>query len=288
MSTYHKSVLLQEILDFLDVTPGQKYIDATLGGGGHTREILKRGGIVLGIDQDQDAIDFVNQELISKNLTLVKANFNNLQTIAKDNGFEKVAGILMDLGVSSHQLDSVERGFSFMHNASLDMRMDKDLSIGAKELVNGLTRKELEELFKKYGEDPNAWRIAKAIDDKRKEKSIVTTGELASLIERTVGRRGKIHPATKVFQAIRMAVNDEIYSLEQVLPQAIELLQRNGRLVVISFHSLEDRIVKQQFLDFKEKGWGEIITDKPIVPSLEEESENPRSRSAKLRVFKKI
>lgn len=284
---YHKSVLLQETIDGLNIEKGKKYIDCTLGAGGHTREIVARGGVVLGIDQDTDALEEAKKNLGGLPVTIVYGNFAHLLTIARENGFEKVSGVLFDVGVSSHQLDSAERGFSFMQDSPLDMRMDRSLQVTAADLVNGLNKGELVELFVKYGEEKFANRIAQNIVRQREKAPIVTTKDLADIIYRSYPVKGKIHPATRVFQALRIAVNDELHSLEDGLQQAVELLESHGRIAVISFHSLEDRIVKNTFRDFAERGLGNIITDKPIEPTLSEQEENRRSRSAKLRVFEK-
>lgn len=293
MSDYHVSVLLREAVEALEVKAGLRYIDATFGGGGHAIEIAKRGGLVLGIDVDAEAI--TNYEVKSKNyenkikerIRVVKGNFANIAEIAKDSGFINVSGILFDLGVSSHQFDTTERGFSFQRDGVLDMRMDMSLSVKASDLVNGLTRRELAILFEKYGDEHFAGRIAEAIVEARSKKTITTTTELARIIEKAVGRREKIHPATRVFQALRIAVNDELNSLESAIKQSVSLLGSKGRIVVISFHSLEDRIVKRAFLEFADQGIGSIQTSKPIIPSDREIRENPRARSAKLRAFAK-
>ncbi len=293
MNNYHTSVLLQEVLTFLAVTHGELYIDCTLGGGGHTFEIIKRGGRVLGFDVDSDAITFVKEKLRSegleegKELTIVQQNFSQIGSIAPRVGFGTVAGILMDLGVSSHQFDEAERGFSFQPGP-LDMRMGRELQVKARDLVNALGEKELTELFEKYGEEPFARKIAKAISSRRKQKLFETTDELAALIKQTIHSDGAIHPATRVFQALRIAVNDELHALEEVLPQAVQLLKPGGRLVIISFHSLEDRIVKKAYEEFEREGLGKIVTDKPVVATDEEVLLNRRSRSAKLRVLERI
>ncbi|HEX7041676.1 MAG TPA: 16S rRNA (cytosine(1402)-N(4))-methyltransferase RsmH [Patescibacteria group bacterium] len=292
MSNYHKSVLLQETIDGLAIKSGQKYIDATLGAGGHTREIIKRGGVVLGIDQDNEALEFVREnfksEILQSKLKLSYGNFSNISKIATENGFERVSGIIFDIGVSSHQLDSPERGFSFLSDSPLDMRMDKSLQVTAADLVNGLTKSELAELFLKYGEEKFANRIAQNIVLRREKGPIITTLDLANVIYRSYPVKGKIHPATRVFQALRIAVNDELNSLSDALLKALDLLESGGRIAVISFHSLEDRIVKNMFKNFQEENRGRIITEKPIVPLENEQIENKRSRSAKLRIFEKI
>lgn len=290
MSDYHVPVLLQETLQYLDVRDGGLYIDATVGGGGHTAEILRRGGRVLGIDTDEDALSHVKKRFGTEDrLRLVRGNFKDIRKIAHLNGFEKVHGILFDLGVSSHQLDTPERGFSFQYDAPLDMRMDPTLNVTAKDLVNGLGRKELYALFTKYSEEPWASAISNNIVRVRKIKPIETTKELAGIIEKTVKRTNDdIHPATRVFQALRIAVNDELYTLERVLPEAFELLTNQGRLCVISFHSLEDRIVKDYFSLLEKENRGHLLTEKPITATLEEITRNKRARSAKLRAITKI
>jgi 16S rRNA (cytosine1402-N4)-methyltransferase len=298
MNIYHKSVFLREAIDSLEVKPGKKYIDATLGGGGHTFSILEQGGEVLGLDVDQDALDYVEEEFKIQNLKFKvdkenfiakKGNFRRIDEIARENGYESVSGILFDLGVSSHQFDSAERGFSFTKNASLDMRMDKDLGVTAKDLLVVLSKADLMKLFSEYGEERFSGRIADAIVKRRETKAIETTEELEALIRMVVPKKIEaIHPGTRVFQALRIAVNSELDNLSEALQRTIGLLEKNGRIVVISFHSLEDRIVKRTFVDWREKQIGKIITEKPIVPSESEISQNSRSRSAKMRVFEKI
>ncbi len=297
MNNYHVSVLLQPTIELLNVQEGRKYIDGTLGGAGHTAFILEAGGKVLGIDHDQEALDFVEKDLgfrikdlrFGEDIILVKGNFREIDTIAKANDFENVAGILLDLGISSHHVDSAERGFSFQKEGPLDMRMDQDLSVSATDLVNALNKNELYELFTKLGEEWSARPIIQSIINARQIKRIETTTELSEIIRKAVpwSKKG-INPATKVFQALRIAVNDELHSVQDALPKAVKLLESGGRLAVISFHSLEDRIVKHAFLDFEEKGFGKIVTKKPIIPTEEEIEANNRSRSAKLRVFERV
>ncbi len=290
MSNYHTSVLLQEAIDFLAIKPGEKYIDATLGGGGHMEQILKHGGRVLGIDTDKDALDHVKEKFkTGEALVLAKGNFRNIEKMAKVNGFENVAGILFDFGVSSFQLDNASRGFSFSKDGPLDMRMDESLGVKALDLLKVLTKKELCDIFTRLGEEKNAWRISVAIDRERTKKSIEGTLQLADIIEKAVGRKfGEIHPATRVFQALRIIVNDELGSIEEALPKAVKLLKKGGKIVAISFHSLEDRIVKQAFLQFEKEKLGKILTDKPVLPLEAEIQSNARSRSAKLRAFEKL
>lgn len=288
--TYHMPVLLDPILSALTPTSGKKYIDATFGGGGHSQKLLEAGATVLGIDQDQDAIDHA-QPLLKKypELTLIKSNFSSLEQVAKKQEFDQVDGILFDLGVSSHQLDQGERGFSFSQAAPLDMRMDQSLGVTAADLIAALGEKELAKLFEKYGGEPRAKKIAQAIVRRRKIQPIVTTVVLAGLIDQVYRyKRGKLHPATKVFQALRIAVNDELNTVEQTLPQAVRLLKPSGRLAVISFHEGEDRIIKHYFKDQAEQGVLEIITHKVIIPDEEEIKNNPRARSAKLRIAQKV
>jgi 16S rRNA (cytosine1402-N4)-methyltransferase len=262
MSGYHTPVLLNEVIEFLGVKPGEKYIDCTFGGGGHSRAIEKAGGIVLGIDQDPEA------------QAPIHGNFAHLKEIATKAGFTQVAGILFDLGVSSHQLETAERGFSFNRSARLDMRMDPVMqTVTAADLINAGGERELANLFWRLGEERASRIIARAVVASR---PILTTDQLAEIILRVKGRSGGIHPATKVFQALRIAVNDELENLRLALPQAWELLKPGGKLIVISFHSLEDRIVK----DFMKTG-------KLIKPTGEEIRANPRARSSKLRVMEK-
>ena len=293
MSNYHKPVLLEKTIDLLQIKPGKKYIDATLGGGGHTEKILENGGIVLGIDIDQDALDYVFQHINNKNLVLAKGNFVDLEKIAHLNGFEKVWGILFDLGVSSHQIDSSERGFSFLKNGPLDMRMDKDLSLTAEYLVNVLGKGELYELFNRLGQESHASAISRAITGARRVKAIKTTDELLEVIKKAYGYREDLSDfdknkiGQKVFQALRIAVNNELENIEKALPQAVKLLESGGRIAVISFHSLEDRIVKKIFREFERQNLGKAVTQKPIVPDDKEMRQNSRSKSSKLRVFEK-
>ncbi|MEK9178448.1 MAG: 16S rRNA (cytosine(1402)-N(4))-methyltransferase RsmH [Patescibacteria group bacterium] len=295
---FHTSVLLKEAIDGLKVQKGQKYIDATIGGGGHTKAILERGGLVLGIDQDPESIEFVKANLKSQisNLKLIlhRGNFRQIEKIAKENGFEKTSGILLDLGVSSYQVDTGNRGFSYQRQGPLDMRMDPDKKIKASDLVNLLERKKLYEIFKNLGEERNAGVISSAIVRSRRVKAIMTTEDLVKVIAQALGIKGELtnkmrtNIAKRVFQALRMEVNAELNSLKEVLDSCPSLLQSSGRLLVISFHSLEDRIVKDSFIDFERKGLGTIITPKPILPSASEVLVNSRSKGAKLRIFKKI
>lgn len=297
MDRFHTSVLLKEVIDQLSVEEGKKYIDATLGGGGHTLEILKLGGEVLGIDIDEDALSYVKRKFqndrLEDRLKLVKGNFAEIEAIARENGFEKVSGIVFDLGVSSHQIDSAERGFSFLKEGPLDMRMDKDSPLNAEYLVNLLEKEKLYEIFKNYGEDSRANAVSGAIVKRRNMKAIKTTGELLQAIQEAYKLKGVISDfqknkiSQKIFQALRIAVNNEIENIRQALPQALNLLDLKGTLCVISFHSLEDGAVKSAFKNFENMDLGEIITKKPIYATEAELGINPRARSAKLRIFRK-
>lgn len=292
-SNYHKSVLLREVTDLLQIKKGKRYIDATLGGGGHTKEILGLGAEVLGIDLDSNSIEYVKNLVKSPNLTLAQGNFREIDRIANLHGFGKVAGVLYDLGVSSHQIEAPSRGFSFQSAGPLDMRMDQDSQVKAADLANLLTERQLYEIFNKFGEEHNSRPLAAAIVRARKVKAISTTGDLLKIIESVYKIKGPISDkfraaiAKRVFQALRIALNNELENLSESLPKALEIMEDKGRIVVISFHSLEDRIVKQSFLKFEKEGKGKIITKKPILPSPKELEKNPRSRSSKLRVFEK-
>ncbi|MCH8821237.1 16S rRNA (cytosine(1402)-N(4))-methyltransferase RsmH [Patescibacteria group bacterium] len=286
MSDFHRSVLLKESIDYLNVRPNELYVDATLGGGGHTKEILNNGGRVIGIDVDLDAIDHIRDSLRSDHLIVEQDNFRNIDKILSKHGITEISGIIFDLGVSSKQLDTAGRGFSFSKSGPLDMRMGGDLKVTAADLVNGLTETELYELFFRSGEERYARRIARVIVRSRQNEKIEKTDQLAKIIEASIGRSAsKIHPATKVFMALRMAVNSELDNLKESLEKSTNFLKIEGRLVVISFHSLEDRIVKNFVRNTSELVQ---INKKPIIPTEEEIKENPRSRSAKLRVAEKI
>jgi len=298
MNNFHTPVLLKEVIELLQVNPGEKFIDTTIGGGGHTKEILSRGGIVLGIDLDQEALDYVEKnfkfQISNFKLTLARGNFKDLDEIARLKNFTKVKGILFDLGVSSHQIDTPQRGFSFLREGPLDMRMDKNSSVTAEALVNLLQKGELYELFSKLGEKRRAFAISKGIISARRIKAIKTTESLARVVEKAYGiRKHKASDFTKnlvnqkVFQALRIAVNDELENIKKAMPKALNLLERKGKIAVISFHSLEDGIVKKAFKEFEEKNMGKIITKKPVIATEEEIRQNKRARSAKLRVFER-
>jgi len=293
MSDFHEPVLLKEAVDGLRVEKNKKYIDATLGGGGHSFEILRRGGIVLGMDVDKEALEYIERNKKPENLTVARGNFRDIDKIARLNNFDKVTGVIFDLGVSGHQIDSPRRGFSFQDEGPLDMRMDESLGVRALDLLKILTKGELNEIFTEFGEENHAWAISDAIVRARSVKPIETTTELARIIEETLRKKGLYKGETragqskKIFQALRIVVNDELNAISEALLKALELLEENGRICAISFHSLEDRIVKKKFLEFEEKGLGKIITEKPVIPTIEEIEKNVRARSAKLRIFEK-
>lgn len=286
-SEYHVPVMTHEVMEQFEIEPGAIVVDATFGGGGHSKLFALAGAVVHAIDMDADAITAAESWLPEyPAISLYKGSFEHLAAIAAEHDIHEASAILFDLGVSSHQLDTGSRGFSFQYDAPLDMRMDQSLSVMAKDLVAGLGEKELTMLFEKYGEEHNARKIARAIVEQRKQQPIVTTKQLADLIQGIVRSHDRIHPSTRVFQALRIAVNSELVGLEAALPQAFDLLKHGGKLGVISFHSLEDRIVKQQFQQWENAELGES-TKKPIIAAEEEVSKNPRARSAKLRVFTK-
>jgi len=307
----HIPVLLNETLEYLDPKPGGIYIDGTLGGAGHSSEIAKRivpGGVLIGIDQDSNAIDAATRRLeaYKDNVIIVRDNFRNIKTIALQKGFKEVDGILLDIGVSSHQLDEKERGFSYMQDGSLDMRMDTESGLNASDIVNNSSEQELIRILRDYGEEKWAVRIAKFITEERKNSRIDTTFKLADIIQRAIpaaARRDGGHPAKRTFQALRIAVNDELQVLEEAVTNAARLLKPGGRLVVITFHSLEDRIVKKIFNNMEKPctcppqlpvcACGKepllrVITKKPVTAGVEELKTNTRSKSAKLRAAERV
>ena len=302
----HYSVMLSEAIEGLDIKENGTYVDCTLGYAGHSSEILKRlkRGFLFALDQDMEAIKYSEKKLseISLNFKIIHSNFENMKEKLNEEGIEKVDGILFDLGLSSPQIDDASRGFSFMNEARLDMRMNKEAKKDAYMVVNNYSKEKLAEIFFKYGEEKLSNVIARKIVDSR---PITTTTELVEVIKSAVGANYffKSHPEREIFQAIRIEVNDELKVLEKVLPDAIEMLNKGGRISVITFHSLEDRIVKQIFKEFSEvdpifKGMPDIpdeykpkiklINKKPILPSEEELKNNSRSKSAKLRIIERI
>jgi 16S rRNA (cytosine1402-N4)-methyltransferase len=285
----HIPVLLQEVLEYLQPKPGQNFVDATLGGGGHTRAIAKLvypDGIVIGIDRDQEAIDRARG--YGSNVTPVHGNYSDIERIVRYVSPDlQVNGVLIDCGLSSTQLGDSERGFSFLHAGPLDMRMDKTQAMTAAVIVNNWSENDLADLFWRLGEERRSRRAAAAIVAARRQKSLATTGELSEIIAAAFGGRGRLNPATKIFQALRMEVNKELDGLEAGLRGSLQVLARGGRLAVITFHSLEDRLTKNLFKATDAKHF-KIITKHVVKPTREEILTNPRARSAKLRVIEKI
>ena len=310
MDFKHISVLLDETIDGLDIKPDGIYVDGTLGGGGHSYEILKRlspKGRLIGIDQDGEALKAAGERLkeFENQITLVRSNYCEIDKVLKELNVEKVDGILLDIGVSSYQLDNLERGFSYKSDAPLDMRMDTRQELTAADVVNTYSENELFKIIKDYGEDKFAKNIAKHIVLARKEKPLETTKELSEVIKRAIPMKVQAkggHPAKKTFQAIRIDVNQELTVLKESIDKMIDLLKPNGRICIITFHSLEDRIVKTKFRENEnpctcppnfpvcvcgKKSKGKVITRKPIIPSEDEIEENKRAKSSKLRIFER-
>ncbi|MCI6714213.1 MAG: 16S rRNA (cytosine(1402)-N(4))-methyltransferase RsmH [Lachnospiraceae bacterium] len=310
MEFKHTSVLLEETIDNLHIKPNGIYVDGTLGGGGHSYQIASRltgAGRLIGIDQDGDAIEAAGRRLepFADRITLIRNNYCNAREALKQIGIDKVDGIVLDLGVSSFQLDNVERGFSYKYDTALDMRMDTRQSLSAKEIVNEYSEMELFRVIKDYGEEQFAKNIAKHIVNARKDKPIETTGELNEIIKAAIPAKMRAnggHPSKKTFQAIRIECNRELEVLRDSLDDLIDMLNPEGRICIITFHSLEDRIVKSAFRknenpctcppDFPvcvcgQVSKGRVVSRKPILPSEEETAANKRSKSAKLRVFER-
>ncbi len=289
----HTPVMCKELVEYLKLDKGRIAIDCTLGSGGHAEALLQEvgaSGRLIGLDQDQQAIEAAKNRLGKfNNCVLMQANFRKIDAILSQLKIERVDGIIFDLGLSSLQLDCQERGFSIRLDAPLDMRMDKQLRLSAFDLVNFLPEVGLSDILRKYGQERWHNRIARAIVRERKRSMIVTTIQLANLVKKVIPRRySKIHPATRTFQALRIAVNDELEALREGLNKCIRYLRPGARICVLSFHSLEDRIVKHQFREFAKKGELNIITKKPLRASRQEIFANPRARSAKLRVAEKV
>lgn len=310
MGFVHKSVLLNETIEGLAIKPEGTYVDGTLGGGGHSFSILEKlndQGRLIGIDQDEAAVAAAGERLERfNNVTIVRNNYCNIKHVLSEMEIESVDGILLDLGVSSYQLDTPERGFSYMNDAPLDMRMDQRSEFTAADIVNTYSQSELTRMIRMYGEDKFAANIAKHITAAREGGPIKTTGELVEIIKASIPQKFQKtmgHPAKQTFQAIRIELNKELKVLEDSLEDMIKLLNPGGRICVITFHSLEDRIVKNIFKECEspctcpkdfpvcvcgKKSLGSVITRKPIIPTQEEMQENPRSKSSKLRIFEKI
>ena len=302
---YHRPALQKEVLELLKPKAGLLILDATCGGGGHTEALLESGADVLALDQDPDAVQYVSEHLshFGRRIIVRQANFRYANRVLDELAIRSVGGVLLDLGVSSRQLENAERGFSFMRNGPLDMRMDPRTSLTAASIVNEYSEEELTRLFRELGEEPAARRIATMIVKMRKTSPFRETLPLAHTIEKLVGRHGRRHPATQVFQALRMEVNDELGALEQGLRVLTGRLEHAGRIAIMTFHSLEDRIVKNFFRDHSREWldkpeWPEprrnpdydlaLVRSKPVEPTEEEQRANRRSRSARLRVAEKI
>ena len=302
---YHRPVLEREVVELLAPKPGSLVVDGTCGGGGHTEALLRAGADVLALDQDPDAVQHVSEQLarFGRRVAVLQANFRHANKALDELGIHNIGGALLDLGVSSWQLENAKRGFSLVRNGPLDMRMDPRNRLTAATIVNEYSAEQLTQLFRELGEEPAARRIASLIVKMRKTTPFRETLPLARAIEKVVGRHGRRHPATQVFQALRMEVNDELGALEEGLRVLTARLESGGRIAVIAFHSLEDRIVKNFFRDRSREWldrpeWPEprrnpdydlkVVTSKPVEPSEEEQRVNPRSRSAKLRVAEKI
>ena len=311
MGFEHKSVLLYETVEGLNIKPDGIYVDGTLGGGGHAYEVASRlgeNGSIIGIDQDEAAINAASARLkdFGEKVTIVRSNYCEMKSRLKELGIDKVDGIVLDLGVSSYQLDTAERGFSYREDAPLDMRMDQRQEMTARDIVNDYSERELYRVIRDYGEDKFAKNIAKHIVAEREKHPIETTGQLTEIIRQSIPmkfQKKSGHPAKRTFQAIRIELNRELDVLRETLDDMIELLNPGGRLCIITFHSLEDRIVKSAFKknedpctcpkDFPvcvcgNKSKGSIVTRKPILPSEEELEYNSRSKSAKLRIFERV
>lgn len=291
MEIVHVPVMREEVMEALNLKRNGIYLDATLGMGGHAEAILQRAGecTLIGMDRDDEAIDISRTRLKGyKNVHIVKESFSHMKDAVNNIGFNRVNGIFLDIGVSTLQLKYEGRGFSFLKDDPLDMRMDRKQRLTAEKVVNSYPEKDLADVIWKYGEERYSRKIAKAIVNARHKKRIRSCRELAGVIEKVVWRKGRIHPATRTFQAIRIEVNRELEQLSTAIDSGAELLEKEGRLCVLSYHSLEDRIVKNAFKKLAKDGIFHIITRKPLVPSRHEQKENPSSRSAKLRVAEKI
>jgi 16S rRNA (cytosine1402-N4)-methyltransferase len=305
----HVTVLVREVAEFLNPGPGKCYLDGTVGGGGHSEALLLASvpdGRVIGLDRDEEALAAARERLknFAARFVARQASFADAANALAGCGQDTVDGAILDLGISSHQVDTAERGFSFRTDARLDMRMDRRQELDAEQIVNHYDEAALENIFRRFGEEPHARRVARAIVSERKLRRIETTAVLADLVARVKPRgRRDYHPATQVFQALRIAVNDELGELERFLERGYEILKPRGRLAIIAFHSLEDRLVKRAFRNWSRDclcpprtlgcrcGWSRktrTVTKRPIIPSQAEIETNPRARSAKLRVVERI
>ena len=289
----HIPVLLNEILKYLNPRPNQNFVDATVGDGGHARAILENiapNGKLIAVDRDVDSVVRAKSNLkeFENRVLFVNDSFGNILKIVEEGGFNRIKGILFDFGMSTNQLENSGRGFSFQRDEVLDMRYDIKTQVTAEDVLNNYSEAELVRIFKEFGEEPKALKTAAAIIKARGEKRIKTTGELVRIIEKIIKRRGKIHPATKIFQALRIEVNQELMEIERALVDVPKVLPNGGRAAFISFHSLEDRLIKNWAKDLNRKNVIKILNKKPLTASAEELKANPKSRSAKLRVIEKI
>ncbi len=291
MDIAHVPVMLEEVLRMLKVKKSGIYIDGTVGLGGHAEGILKsvEGGCTLiGIDKDEEALKIAKERLKGFDVHLIRDRFPNMDAVISNLGYREVDGILLDLGVSTLQLKSEGRGFSFLKDEPLDMRMDNRQTLTALRIISRYTEKDLAHILWQYGEERFSRKIAKAIVNAREQKPIRTCRELSQIIEKAIGRKGRIHPATKTFQALRIEVNKELTELSMAINTGINILKSGGRFCILSYHSLEDRIVKHSFKELERKGMVSIITKKPLIPKKEEQQLNPSSHSAKLRAAEKL
>ena len=291
MEIIHLPALVKEAIKVLNPIPGGTYVDATIGPGGHSEEILTligTGGKLIGIDRDNEALRTAQERLSDKRVILRKGSFSDMEKLLKKDGITEVDGILFDLGISMIQMKNIERGFSFISDKRMDMRMDREQALSARDVVNKYSANELERILREFGEERLSRKISEAIVRKRRIKPIDTCSELSEIVERVYGRRGRVHPATKTFQALRIEVNKELDELRKGLDASVRILKRGGRLCVISYHSLEDRIVKHFIARSSKEGSLKVITKKPLTPGSEEIRSNPSSRSAKLRAAERI
>jgi 16S rRNA (cytosine1402-N4)-methyltransferase len=294
----HTPVMLEEVLEYLDLLPGETIVDATFGFGGHSRRIMERigeAGSLIAIDRDQESMALARESLgdLSNRIRFANGNFSDLDIILKGLNIDRIDGILFDLGISSFQLSDTQRGFSFQSDGPLDMRLDRNSYISASDLVNNLKEEELSQLLRDFGQERWHNRIARLVVQERTRRPIITTKQLSDIVISAIPPKYRrfhyrIHPATRTFQAVRIAVNRELESLEVAITKAIGLMNSGARICVISFHSLEDRIVKFAFKKFASEGAIKILTPKPLTPKESETQDNPRSRSAKFRVAEKI
>jgi 16S rRNA (cytosine1402-N4)-methyltransferase len=291
MNLVHLPVMLREVIEILNPERGGIYVDATVGPGGHAEAILGKlgeGDMLIGLDRDEEAVRIARERVKDRRFVLRKAAFSEIDRVVRDAGAEKVDGVVFDLGVSMLQMRLPERGFSFLSDEPLDMRMDREEEVSAEEIVNSYPQRELERVLREYGEERHARKIARAIVHRRRKQRIHTCRELAGLVSAVSGRRGRIHPATRTFQALRVEVNRELEELREGLQKALSVLASEGRMAVISYHSLEDRLVKGFMREASSGGAVKVLTKKPLRPGSDEVRANPSARSAKLRAAEAI